>query len=79
MGIPRVSRSARFTRFSRVGRLSSSLEYPGFLDFYGQPDALEIDEAYLLESATRHKKVRFIWLIHRKVVILQADYYRPLE
>ena len=25
------------------------------------------------------KKCRFIWLIHRKVVILQADYYQPLE
>ena len=27
----------------------------------------------------KYKKSRFIWLIHRKVVILQADYYRPLR
>ena len=25
------------------------------------------------------KKYGFIWLNHRKVVILQADYYQPLE
>ena len=23
--------------------------------------------------------MKFIWLIHRKVVILQADYYQPLD
>ena len=63
-----------------------ALSMVGFYTIYGIQEqlssriGLSIQRAMSLhKTAVEHKKVRFIWLNHRKVVILQADYYQPLE
>ena len=48
-------------------------------DAFTMPQAFSPAAQLLSQSRRLFKILRFIWLIHRNVVILQADYYQPLE